>query len=251
MGVEGGGVQSGAGFAGQLVEYRDGDVVLEGYWVKPVQDVVAPVVLVVHQWAGLGPYEMRRADMLARLGFAALAVDIYGKGVRPTVQAEKAALAGQYKGDRALFRSRLIAGLEFARAQPGVQADNVAAIGYCFGGTGVLELARMGAPVRGVVSFHGGLDRGDAETVKPIRAKVLVLHGADDPFVPEKDIAAFIAEMREAQADWQMVTYGNAVHSFTDESAGNDSSRGAAYNREADLRSWEAMQAFLREVLRN
>lgn len=249
MGVEGGGPQSASGLMGESVEYRDGDVVLEGYWVKPRQDVVAPVVLVVHQWGGLGPYEKGRADGLARMGYAALAVDIYGKGVRPTAQAEKAAQAGKFKGDRALFRSRLMAGLEFARSQPGVHGDRVAAIGYCFGGTGVLELARMGAPVKGVVSFHGGLDKGNAETVSPMAAKVLVLHGADDPFVPEKDIAAFMAEMRGARADWQMVSYGNAVHSFTEEAAGNDNSRGAAYNREADLRSWEAMQAFLREVL--
>ena len=128
-------------------------------------------------------------------------------------------------------------------------ADNqVAAIGYCFGGTGVLELARSGADVNGVVSFHGGLDSPSPEDGKKIKAKILICHGADDPFVPAKDIQAMLAEFNAADVDWQMHVYSNAVHSFTQPMAGNDNSRGAAYNATADQRSWKAMQIFFNEL---
>ena len=234
---------------GKSVDYKDGDTVLEGYLAKPDKDVVAPAVLVIHQWGGLGEYEKRRADMLAQMGYVAFAVDVYGKGVRPTGQA-RGQMAGKYKGDRALFRGRLTAALDFVRTVPGVDNSRVAAIGYCFGGTGALELARSGADILGAVSFHGGLDGANPETASQIKAKVLVLHGADDPFVPAKDITAFMEEMRAGKVDWSMVSYGNAVHSFTEVEAGNDNSRGAAYNAEADKRSWEAMQDFLAEIFR-
>lgn len=233
---------------GMNVEYRDGAVVLEGYFVKPRQDVVAPIVLIVHQWGGLGDYEKRRADMLADLGYAAFAVDIYGKGVRPTQPGEKGQQAGKYKNDRALYRSRLIAGLEKARSMPGVDAKRVAIMGYCFGGTGALELARSGADIRGAISFHGGLGGGNPEEAKNIKAKILVLHGADDPNVKPQEIAEFMDEMRAGKVDWHMVSYGNAVHSFTEKEAGNDNSRGAAYNAEADRRSWQELQNFLKEI---
>ncbi|MDI9639922.1 dienelactone hydrolase family protein [Kamptonema cortianum] len=240
--------QSG-GMMGSSYEYKDGDVTLEGYLAKPMQDVVAPIVIVVHQWGGLGDYERQRCDMLAQMGYVAFGADIYGKGVRPKEMSDKAAQAQKYKSDRKLYRSRLAAALDAAKAVPGVYADRVAVIGYCFGGTGALEVARMGADVKGVVSFHGGLDGADPQNASRIKAKVLVLHGADDPFVPAKDIEDFMAEMRAGKVDWSMVSYGNAVHSFTEKAAGNDNSRGAAYNADADARSWRAMQDFLREVL--
>ena len=149
---------------------------------------------------------------------------------------------------KALFRQRLTLGLEQLRKLPVVDTANVAAIGYCFGGTGVLELARSGADVQGVVSFHGGIDSPTPDDGKNIKTKVLVLHGADDPHVPKTDIEAFTAEMNAAKVDWQMVYYSGAVHTFTKKAAGNDNSKGSAYNAAADARSWVAMQNFFNEI---
>jgi dienelactone hydrolase len=233
----------------ERVEYKDGDAVLEG-WVTRDTAVsgMQPGILIVHQWKGIGPGEKRRAEMLARLGYVAFCADIYGKGVRPASNDDAAAQAGKYKKDRALLRSRVSAGLAELRKQSGVDSGRIAAIGYCFGGTTVLELARSGADVAGVVSFHGGLDSPKPADGKRIKCKVLVLHGADDPFVPTKDIEAFVNELKEAGVDWQMVSYGGAVHSFTDLDAGALGIKGAAYNEKADHRSWEAMQTFFKEL---
>ena len=234
-------------FNGADHDYKDGETTLQGYVSKPSGDGSFPVVMIVHQWGGLGEYEKRRADMLADMGYLAFALDIYGKGVRPE-GAARGQTSGMYKGNRPLFRQRLMAGVNEAKTLSGADASNMAAIGYCFGGTGVLEMARAGAEVKGVVSFHGGLDSPTPEDGANIQSKVLILHGADDPFVPEDDIKAFVEEMRAHNIDWQMVSYGNAVHSFTEVEAGNDNSRGAAYNENADRRSWDAMQTFLNEL---
>jgi dienelactone hydrolase len=235
----------------ETVEYQHGDVTLEGTWAH--DDGFAgprPAVLVVHQWKGLGTYEKKRAEMLARLGYNVLAVDIYGKGVRPKDTTAAAAAAGKYKGDRDLLRGRVNAGLEVLKKNSLTDPKRIAAIGYCFGGTTVLELARSGADVVGVVSFHGALDSPRPEDGKKIKGKVLALHGADDPFVPAKDVAAFEEEMRKGDVDWQLVAYGGAVHSFTLWDAGTDNSKGAAYNEKADQRSWEAMKNFFAEIFR-
>ncbi len=237
----------------RAVEYRDGDAVLEGFLayddakVKP-GGTRAPGVLIIHQWLGLTENERMRARMLAELGYVAFAADIYGKGDRPADRSEAPRFAGKYKGDRALFRRRLNLGLAELGRQSGVDPSRLAAVGYCFGGTGVLELARSGAEVRGVVSFHGGLDSPSPEDGKKIRSKVLVLHGAADPFVPEKDIDAFKKELDGARVDWQMVYYSGAVHAFTQKEAGSDTSRGAAYDASADRRSWAAMRNFFDEI---
>ncbi len=142
----------------------------------------------------------------------------------------------------------MAAGLATLKAQPGVTGDKIAAIGYCFGGTAVLELARSGADIAGVVSFHGGLDTPTSQDAKNIRAKVLALHGADDPYVPADQVAAFENEMRQAGVDWQLIVYGGAVHGFTNPANGTDNSKGAAYNALADARSWVAMQQFFNEL---
>ncbi|HEY0552143.1 MAG TPA: dienelactone hydrolase family protein, partial [Verrucomicrobiae bacterium] len=161
-----------------------------------------------------------------------------------------AALAGKYKSDRPLLRARITAALETFRANERVNSKQIAAIGYCFGGTTVLELARNGADIAGLVSFHGGLSTPSPSDAKNIKCKVVALHGADDPFVPAEEVTAFEKEMRDAKVDWQLTAYGGAVHSFTDKNAGNDNSKGSAYNAAADARSWRAMTAFFDEVLR-
>lgn len=234
----------------KVVEYADGDQKLEGYvaWDTAEVGQLRPGVLVVHQWMGLTDYEQRRCRELADLGYVAFALDIYGKGKRPSNTQEAGKMAGSFKQDRALYRHRLSLGLEQLRKQTGVDSDRIAAIGYCFGGTGVLELARSGADIDGVVSFHGGLDSPTPEDGKQIKAKLLICHGADDPFVPADQIDAMKAELNEAKVDWQMIYYADAVHSFTQPMAGDDKSRGAAYNERADRRSWQAMRSFFDEL---
>jgi len=235
----------------ETVEYKQGDTTLEGF--VAYDDAIQgkrPGILVVHQWLGLTDYEKHRAEMLAQLGYVAFCADIYGKDVRPKNTTEAGPLAGKYKKDRPLLRARVNAGLDALRQQPLVDGKNIVAIGYCFGGTTVLELARSGADVAGVVSFHGGLDAPDPTDGKNIKCKVLICHGADDPFSSPQDIAALENEMRQGHVDWQLIKYGGAVHSFTQPMAGNDNSKGAAYNEKADKRSWEAMKQFFAEIFK-
>ena len=236
---------------GTYFEYEQGGVILEGFVVR--EDVAAgarPGVLIVHQWMGLTDYEKKRAEMLALMGYVVFCADIYGKDARPKTMEEAAAQAGKFRDDPQLFRTRLVAALDALKAQRDVDAGRIAAIGYCFGGGGVLELARTGADIAGVVSFHGSLATKLPASQGAIKAKVLVLHGADDPHVNAEQVSAFEDEMRKAGADWQLVKYGGAVHSFTDWNAGNDASRGAAYNEKADKRSWQAMKDFFAEIFK-
>ncbi len=234
----------------QAVEYKAGDVACEGWSVVDIAFYgKRPAILIVHQWTGLTDYEKMRARMLAELGYTVFAADIYGKGVRPVPPAAGKE-AGKYKADRALYRARLNAALEMMRKDEYTDAARMGAIGYCFGGTGVLELARSGADVKAVVSFHGGLDSPTPADGAKIKCKVLALHGADDPFVPAKDIAAFEAEMKSGGVNYQLVKYPGAVHAFTQKMAGTDNSKGAAYNAEADAKSWVAMKEFLAESLK-
>jgi dienelactone hydrolase len=233
----------------RTVTYEHAGVVLEGYlaWDDAVKGP-RPGVLVVHQWMGLSDNERMRADMLAGLGYVALAADVYGQGVRPRNADEAQREAGKYYGDRALFRARLAAGLAELRRQPLVDGARVAAIGYCFGGGGVLELARAGADLAGVVSFHGSLDTPLPASAGDVRAKLLVCHGAVDPHVGPEAVHGFLEEMEAAGVDYQLIMYSGAVHAFTQRSAGDDPSRGVAYNEAADRRSWQAMQDFFGEI---
>ena len=233
------------------VEYKQGEAVLEGWSVY--DDAIQgkrPGVLIVHQWKGLGDYEKKRAEMLARMGYNVFAADIYGKGIRPQTLQAAAAEAGKYKSDRSLLRERVRAAVEVLKSHELTDPNHIAAIGYCFGGTTVLELARSGATIAGAVSFHGGLSSPTPEDARNIKGKVLALHGADDPNVPPKEVVAFEDEMRQGGVDWQLIAYGGAVHSFTDWKAGNDNSKGAAYNERADRRSWEAMKQFFAEIFK-
>jgi dienelactone hydrolase len=232
----------------QTVEYKQGDTTLEGYLAY--DDSISgkrPGVLVVHQWLGLTDYEKHRAEQLAQLGYVAFCADIYGKGVRPQNVSEAGAQAGKYKNDRQLLRARVNAGLDELKKNKLVDASRVAAIGYCFGGTTVIELARSGANIAGVVSFHGGLDSSAPADGKNIKCKVLALAGADDPFQKPEDLAAFENEMRDSKVDWQIVFYGGAVHSFTQPDPGFVNP-GAKYNEKADRRSWTAMKDFFAEI---
>jgi dienelactone hydrolase len=234
----------------QTIEYKDGDIVLEGYLAYDDSiKAQMPAVLIVHEWTGIGPYVMKRAQQIARLGYAGFAIDIYGKGIRPKDSKEAAAQAGIYRADRQLMRQRAQAGLDQLKKLKFVDPARIAAIGYCFGGGAALELARSGADIAGVVSFHGNLDTPHPEDAKNIKAKILVCHGADDPYVNAGQAADFQNEMRAAKVDWQMNIYGNAVHSFTNPDSGSDPLKGAAYNEMADMRSWEAMKSFLKEIL--
>jgi dienelactone hydrolase len=233
----------------KTVEYKDDDEVFEGYFVYDDSAKTAPpLVLVTHDWLGLTDKTKARADQIAGLGYAAFAVDVFGKGIRPT-QAEAPKVAGSYRSNRPHLRQHMEAGLKAALSQNGVDKNRVAVIGYCFGGTAAIELARTGAPLSAVISVHGGLDSPSPEDGKAIRASILALHGADDPTVKPADLAAFENEMRLGKVDWQLIKYGNAVHSFTDKSVGTDSSKGSAYNATADARSWEDTKDFLKEKL--
>lgn len=233
----------------KALDYQSGDQTCEGW--HAYDDAIEgprPSVLIVHQWTGLSDYEKMRADMLAKLGYNVFALDIYGKGIRPQPP-ESGKMSGKFKEDRALFRERLNDGLKVLLDLPQTDAKKVAAIGYCFGGTGVLELARSGADVAGVVSLHGGLGTPTPNDAKKITCEVLVLHGADDPFVPPAEVEAFEAEMKNAGLEYGFVAYPGAVHAFTQKMAGDDPSKGAAYQAEADAKSWEEMRGFFDKTI--
>jgi dienelactone hydrolase len=233
----------------RTVEYNHGDVKLEGYLAYDNSlSGQRPGVLVVHEWKGLNDYAKMRTEKLAELGYIAFALDMYGKGIRPQTNQEAAQQAGIYRGDRKLMRDRAKAGLDILVGHELCDPNRVAAIGYCFGGGTVLELARGGADISGAVSFHGNLDTPDPNDAKNIKASILVLHGAADPHVPAEQIKAFQDEMHEANVDWQMIEYGGAVHSFTNPESGNDPSQGVAYDARADKRSWLAMRMFFDEI---
>lgn len=235
------------------VEYMDGADTLQGFVAFPTGSAgegARPGVLIVHDWTGLQEYTKSRARQIAELGYVAFCADIYGKGVRPTDPKECSAQAGSFKSDLPRLRRRVTLALAEMRKLPQLDGAKVAAIGYCFGGTTALELARSGADVRGVVSFHGGLGSSMPAAADTLKARILVLHGADDPFVPAREVAAFRAEMEAAQGKYEFVAYPGAVHSFTQPHAGNDPKKGAAYQAEADKASWEAMKGFFAEILK-
>jgi dienelactone hydrolase len=234
----------------RTVDYQDEKgSALEGYVVfDDARSGPRPGVIVVHDWRGLTDYTKKRADMLAELGYVAFAADIYGKGVHLHSVPEYAQTISIYKGDRPLYRLRERAAYDAFLKHPEVDPHRIAAIGYCFGGTGVIEMVRDGLPVLGVVSFHGGLDARPVSDGKTMSAKVLALCGADDPFEPASDMADFEKQLRDNNVDYQIVKYGHAVHAFTEEDVDAQNIDGAKYNAPADHRSWQAMKDFLREL---
>jgi dienelactone hydrolase len=234
----------------ETVIYQAGQVQAHGFLVY--DDSVSgkrPGVVVVPEWWGLNDYPKTRAKMLASLGYVALAADIYGDGKNTTDPKQAGTWAGEMRaGDRKELRARIAAALDRLKRDPRVDAARTAAIGYCFGGGAVLELARSGADVTGVVSFHGNLDTAIPASPGEVKARVLVCHGANDPHEPPAQVQAFQDEMRNAKADWQMNIYSGAEHGFTNPANADSHLPGVAYNKEADQRSWRAMQDFFQEI---
>jgi dienelactone hydrolase len=207
-----------------------------------------PGVLVAHEWWGLNDFARTQAKRLAQLGYVAFAVDMYGEGKTTADFAIAAKLAGSVRGTP-LMRKRIVAGLDALLRQENVDPRRIAAIGFCFGGTSVLDLAYSGADVKGIVTFHGGLFSLSQEDAGHVKAKFLILHGADDPTMTRDTINQFQESLRKAGVDWQMVYFGNAVHSFSNPASGNDKSKGMAYNPLAAQRSWKNMEVFLQDIL--
>lgn len=226
---------------------------LEGYLAHDekylLEESKKPAVIVVHEWKGLGDYAKRRANQLAELGYVAFAIDMYGKDVRPQTHEEAAKVSGIYREDRNLMRARAHAALERLKEVPIVDAGRIAAIGYCFGGSTVLEMARAGEDLKGVVSFHGSLSTPMPAESGKVKSRILVLHGAADTFISATDVAGFKDEMTNSVADYKFIAYEGAVHSFTVKEAGDDPTKGMAYHEKADKESWDEMKKFLAETI--
>lgn len=235
----------------ETVTYTQDGATLEGAWVH---DTTAtgprPAVIVFHQWGGPSDYEKARAKMLAEQGYIAFVADVYGQGIRPATFEERRTLATAYYQDRPMVRARARAALDLVSADPRVNAERIAAIGYCFGGMVTLELARDGAPIVAAVSIHGALNSPTPSDATNITAAVLVQHGGQDPYVPAEELAAFRAEMADGTVDATITVYDEAVHSFTDWNAGDDPTTGAAYNKAVDEASWKELTEYLGATLR-
>lgn len=232
------------------VDYKDGSTTLSGYVARPAKVTKAtPVVLIVHDWNGLDRYEESRAEQLAELGYIAFAVDIYGKGVRPTTVEACSAEATKYYKDNILLRSRVQAALKTALGQPNADKNHVAVMGYCFGGMTALDTARSGANVKGVVSFHGSLGTSTPAQKGKVKAEVLVLHGAADPLVPQAQVDGLKKEMAAAGVKFKFIAYPGAKHAFTIPGSEKIGLDGVGYNAEAEKKSWAEMKTFFKRVL--
>jgi len=230
------------------VEYRVGDRVFEGLFVTDARRSAArPGIVVAHTIRGRSAFEESRAETLARSGYAAMAIDVYGKHAIGASFDECRARMDALKADRAALQKRLLAAVQALRQQPEVDGARLAAIGYCFGGLCALDIARTGADVAGVVSFHGLLDAPGNTAGTRIAARVLVLHGWDDPLAPPQQVLKLAAELSDAGADWQLHAYGNVRHAFTNPAA-DPASGVTVYNAAADRRSWLAAGNFLSEL---
>lgn len=233
---------------GTFIDYTDGETTCEAYVALPSANGPQPAVLVVHQWAGQIDHERETADRLAALGYVGIAIDVFGKGVRGDPSGDNSGLIGPWFGNRAGLLQRLRAAIDFAKVQSAVDADRIGMMGYCFGGLCVLDVARSGTDdVKGVVSLHGVFAKPNLGEQRPIKAKVLVCHGYDDPMAPPDAMVALADELTAAGADWQIHAYGNTTHAFTAKHA-NDKAGGKAYNADADRRSWDSTVAFFGEV---
>lgn len=231
----------------ETIEYQDGDQTLQGYLVYDDGiDGKRPGVLVVHEWWGLNDYAKRRAEMLAELGYVAFALDMYGDDKITEHAADAKGWMEQITSNVDAWRERALAGLEVLQDQEQVDTDRLAAIGYCFGGATVMQLAYARAPLDGVVSFHGSMPPAPEDA--DIEAAVLAAHGYDDGFVPPERVDAFQQSLAAAGADWKLIVYGGARHAFTNPNAGDYGIENLKYDQQADAHSWEMMQTFLTDV---
>ena len=229
----------------ETVNYQAKNIDLKGYVAFPDADN-APLVLIAHTWAGKDEFVHQRAEELAALGYVGFAVDMYGNGKVGAATAENESLMTPLVSDRDMLKDRIVSALNYGKSLPGVDSSRAAAIGYCFGGLVVLDLARSGEDLSGVVSFHGLLMPSDISE-KGIKAKILVLHGERDPMVPLDMVDTFQKEMTEADADWQLHSYGGTYHAFTNPDA-NDPNLGTQFNKSANDRSWQSMKNFFAEI---
>jgi len=230
------------------IEYKDGDILLEGYmaWDDTSSDR-RPGVLISHAWAGRSEFEESKAEQLAELGYVGFALDLYGKGVRGSNPEQNRALMEPLLDDRAMLQRRMHLALENIRKQKEVDGERVAAMGFCFGGLCVLDLARTGADILGAASFHGLFNSPGNTGDNKISAKVLVMHGWDDPMATPDQVLPLADELSAMEADWQIHAYGNTLHAFTNPAA-DDAAMGTVYNADADRRSWQSLQLFLAEI---
>ena len=236
--------------SGTRVSYHDEQQALEGYLAAPDSARNLPGVLLVPSWLNVNDSICRRADRLAELGYVAFVADLFGAGVLPGPPQSPMTVVGPFLDDRLRFRRRLSAALKAFQQRQECNPDCIAAIGYCIGGCGVLELARARAPLRGVVSLHGILNTPIPAQPRTVVSKILVLHGDADPVVPAESVIDFQKEMRLAQANWQINIYGNAKHSFTGEGAAGNTTAEAGLHPQTEARSWQTSIEFLREVFK-
>ena len=243
---------AGAAVKTQTVDYKIGNDSFAGFLAyDDAKQGKRPGVVIYPSYTGIGDNEREHAERLAKLGYVAFVADIYGKGIHPAAGKDAAAEMSKYIQNRSLYRERANAGLDQLRKNPMVEPNDIAAIGYCFGAVGALELARGGAAVKDVVAFHiSNLASPTPDDDKNIKAHVLVLQGADDPNTPPDKRAEFEKDMDGAHVDWEFVTYGGTVHCYTDAKAGSDMSHGCAYNPESEKRSWQAMNDLFKATLR-
>lgn len=234
----------------QHIDYKEDDTILEGYlaYEPDTQGAKKPAVIIAHAWGGRDQFVCQKAESLAKLGYVGFALDIYGKGKLGTSVEENTQLMTPFMDDRQLLRKRLLAAFETVAGLEMVDANNIGAMGFCFGGLCVLDLARSGADVKGVVSLHGLLSKPNTLGSEKITAKILALHGHDDPMVPPDQVLDFEQEMSEQNIDWQVHVYGQTQHAFTNPEA-NDPNIGTMYSATADRRAWQSVQQFFAETL--
>ena len=228
------------GATGTAVTYKIDGNSYEGYYISPANK--APLVLLVHDWDGLTDYEIKRSQMLAELGYAVFAMDLFGAGVRPTEVKDKRQHTGELYKDRDKMRALMIGALEIARDK-GADVGNAVAMGYCFGGAAVLEWARSGADLKGFATFHGGLKTPEGQDYSKARGKILIMHGTADSAITMDQFAGLANELEAAGIDHEMITYGGAKHAFT-------VFEGSRYQEAADIKSWRRLMEFLADTLK-
>jgi len=238
-----------AGIVSETIDYKDGESSLRGFiFYDNAKQAKRPGVLVIHEWWGLNDYAKKRAKMLAELGYVAFAADMYGDGKVTRHAKEAGAWKDQITANIDAWQKRALLALDILKKHPSVDANKTAAIGYCFGGATVMQLAYTGADIDGVVSFHGSLPVASPAQAKAIRASILVAHGNADGFIPKERVTQFKTALDGSGIDWQMVSYGDTRHAFTNPDAGSYGVGGLQYNADADRRSWKHMQDFFAEI---